>query len=215
MNREETSSLTQDDSAPQRLLTLPNVLSAVRFAGSFAMLGLAWYGSPRAFLVAYLLLTATDWLDGKIAIRWNQRSVFGARLDSLADVTMYAAVLAGCIVLRGATMMAEWPWIAAPVASYAAAQAVAWWKFGRFAAYHTRTAKTSWLFMVPAVIALVLDWTTWPLRLGALSVTIANLESIGITSVLPQWRADVIWIGRAVEIRRAERRSSNRPETAS
>ena len=196
------------DAEVQRLKTVwtvPNVLSLIRLVGSFGLLALAWLDAPISFFVAYLVLAATDWIDGKIAVRWNQRSVLGARLDSAADVTMYGAVLIGCLWLRWEIIVAEWPWIAVPVTLYFLDQVIAKVKFGQFVSYHTRTAKTSWLFMIAAVAGLMLADAAWPLRLATVSVTMANLESIWITFTLPDWHADVIWIGRAYEIRRQSR----------
>jgi peptide/nickel transport system permease protein len=77
------------------VLTVPNVLGALRFLGSpwLVLLGVA--GRETAFLVLFLALTFTDWLDGKLAGWLDQRSKIGPRLDSLADLTMYAALVLG------------------------------------------------------------------------------------------------------------------------
>ncbi len=182
--------------------TVPNILCLVRIAGSVILVAVAWLDSPPVFLAWYLFLAATDWLDGKLAIRWHQRTVIGARLDSFADVMLYAAVLAGMLILRGAVLLEEWPWIAAPIGTYVLSSAYGWWKFGKIPNYHTRSAKTSWLLMIGAIVGLLFDWSTWPLRIAMIGVTLTNLESIAITAILPQWQADVISVLKARRLAR-------------
>ncbi len=180
--------------------TVPNVLCLIRIAGSVVLLGIAWRELPRVFFAWYLFLAATDWLDGKLAVRWHQRTVIGARLDSLADVLLYGAVLFGMMILEGDTLLSEWPWIAGAVVSYLASSAYGYWKFGKIPNYHTRGAKTSWLLMIFALWAMLFQWSLWPLRMAMLGVTLTNLEAIAITTILPQWQADVISVFRARSI---------------
>lgn len=71
---------------------LPNAISAVRLVGGPALAYYLMAGSganPLKFaetLVGlFLVLVATDWLDGFLARRLNARTRFGAFLDPLAD----------------------------------------------------------------------------------------------------------------------------------
>ena len=73
----------------------------------------------------------TDWVDGKLAILLNQRSVFGARLDSWADAALYAALLLGAAMMRGATLGSELAWIIPAVATYLISTAADLWKYHR------------------------------------------------------------------------------------
>ena len=72
-----------------RLLTVPNFLCFIRLAGSFILIPIAWQGRNEVFLWLFIFLALTDWLDGKLAILLNQRTVLGARLDSWADTALY------------------------------------------------------------------------------------------------------------------------------
>src|SRR5438105_3304918 len=60
------------------LWTVPNVLSAARLVGSPFLVAAAWAGWPELCLGLFVLLWLSDWLDGKIAVRWNLRTAFGA-----------------------------------------------------------------------------------------------------------------------------------------
>jgi cardiolipin synthase len=70
----------------ERLLTVPNTLSALRLAGVPLFLWLLL--GPADDLLAVLVLALsglTDWLDGKLARLLNQSSRLGALLDPAVD----------------------------------------------------------------------------------------------------------------------------------
>jgi cardiolipin synthase len=186
----------ETDAAPEpqisnRLLTIPNLLCVIRLVGSFILIPIAWQGANEVFLWCFIFLAMTDWLDGKLAILLNQRTVFGARLDSWADAALNAALLFGVVTMYGATLRFELVWISAAVVSYLISTAAGFWKYKRWPSYHTRAAKTSWFFTAVAVIALFSDWALWPLRVAAVVVTLTNIEALLITIISPVWRVDV------------------------
>ena len=203
--RQSSGSDVQHDLPPSTFWTVPNILCVVRIVGSVLLVGIAWWDQPRLFFGGYLFLAATDWVDGKLAVRWHQRTVIGARLDSLADVMLYGAVLIGTLMLKGTVLLAEWPWITVAVGSYFASSLYGYAKFGKVPNYHTRGAKTSWLLMILAVGALLFDLAVWPLHIAMLGVTLTNLEAMAITTILPRWEADVISVfaARRLAARRA------------
>ena len=85
-----------------RVLTIPNALSAVRLAGVPVFLWLVL--GPRTataddWAVALLIVAgATDWLDGKIARALNQGSRLGQVLDPAADRLYIAATIVALAV---------------------------------------------------------------------------------------------------------------------
>jgi cardiolipin synthase len=79
---------------PDRLLTIPNLLSVLRLAGVPLFLYLLL--GPRADGWAILVLGIggfTDWLDGKLARLLGQYSRFGAMLDPAVDRLYILAAL--------------------------------------------------------------------------------------------------------------------------
>jgi cardiolipin synthase len=100
---------TDGEDLPDRVLTVPNLLSIIRLAGVPLFLWLLL--GPQADEWALLVLVAsgvTDWLDGKIA-RWlNQASRLGALLDPAAD-RLYTLATVIAFVLRD---IVPW-WVAA------------------------------------------------------------------------------------------------------
>lgn len=178
-----------------RLWTIPNILCFIRLGGAFVLLPIAWQGHNEVFLWTFLFLAMTDWFDGKLAILLNQRSIYGARLDSWADAALYAALLFGLLWLYHGVLLQESAWIGAALFSYTVSTLLGFWKYRRWPSYHTRAAKTSWFLTGCAVIALFLDWALWPLRLAAAAITVTNMEAIMITLISPHWRVDVtsVW----------------------
>jgi cardiolipin synthase len=90
-----------EDELPDRIWTIPNLLSFARLLGVPVFLWLILV--PQADVAAFVLLVvagASDWVDGYLARRLNQRSRLGVLLDPLADRLYIAATLLG-LALRG------------------------------------------------------------------------------------------------------------------
>lgn len=175
----------------RRLLTVPNALCLIRLLGSIALIPIALQERNETFLWLFLFLAATDWVDGKLAILLNQRSVLGARLDSWADAALYAAMLVGIVLLYGDALRAELPWVSLVILTYLVSTLAGFIKYRRWPSYHTRAAKTCWFLTLIGVIALFLDFALWPLRTAMIAVVLTNLEALAITAISPTWRADV------------------------
>jgi cardiolipin synthase len=98
-----------EQTGPDRIVTVPNLLSVLRLAGVPVFLWLLL--GPKADVIALIVLIAagfTDWLDGKLA-RWlHQTSRLGALLDPAADRLYIVATLVA-FVIRG---IVPW-WLAA------------------------------------------------------------------------------------------------------
>src|SRR5690606_6280207 len=81
-------------------LTIPNILSFVRLL-SVAVFGWLIVAGLDVWAVALLVVFgATDWLDGYLARRLNQRTALGARLDPVAD-RLYILMAIVALFLRG------------------------------------------------------------------------------------------------------------------
>ncbi|MGJ9412251.1 CDP-alcohol phosphatidyltransferase family protein [Aeromicrobium sp. CF4.19] len=80
----------------ERIVTIPNLLSIVRIILVPAFLWLVLV--PEADVLALCVLVVsgvTDYLDGKLARRFNQTSKIGAILDPVADRLFILAVVIG------------------------------------------------------------------------------------------------------------------------
>jgi cardiolipin synthase (CMP-forming) len=91
-----------DAASLDRVLTVPNIVTAVRLACVPVFLWLL-FGDHRQTDSAILLavLGATDWVDGYVARRWHQVSTLGKVLDPVADrILVGTAVIA--VIVHGA-----------------------------------------------------------------------------------------------------------------
>jgi cardiolipin synthase len=81
-----------------RVLTIPNALSLARLVGVPFFLWLVLNEHDAAAVAVLMVSGFTDWLDGKIARRWNQMSRVGQLLDPAADRLYILATLIGLTV---------------------------------------------------------------------------------------------------------------------
>ncbi|PJK30874.1 CDP-alcohol phosphatidyltransferase family protein [Minwuia thermotolerans] len=177
------------------MLTLPNLITIARIMGSGAMLWLAQAGAADLFLATFVLLALSDWVDGKLAVLRHERTVVGARMDSIADAVLYACLLVGMIWLEPGLARSEALLIAVVITSYGVAVAASLARFRRLPAYHTRAAKICWFLVSIGAVILLLDGPVWPARVAMIGVLLTNIEATAITFTLREWRTDVptIW----------------------
>ncbi|WP_067570837.1 CDP-alcohol phosphatidyltransferase family protein [Nocardia acidivorans] len=82
-----------------RILTVPNVLSAIRLIGVPVFLWLLLVRKADGWAFALLVASGfTDFLDGKLARLLDQSSKLGAILDPLVDRLYLLATLAGFLI---------------------------------------------------------------------------------------------------------------------
>jgi cardiolipin synthase (CMP-forming) len=85
------------DGPPDRIVTIPNALSAARLAGVpvflWLVLGLRSQAGDWWAVGVLIAAAASDWLDGKIARALNQQSRLGQLLDPAADRLYIVATL--------------------------------------------------------------------------------------------------------------------------
>ncbi|MBV9094514.1 MAG: CDP-alcohol phosphatidyltransferase family protein [Streptosporangiaceae bacterium] len=123
-------------SVSDRVLTIPNAISAARLAGVPVFLWLVL--GPRtaaadAWAVALLIAAGlSDWLDGKVARALNQSSRLGQVLDPAAD-RLYIAATVVALAVRA---IIPW-WLVAVLAARELAVAVALAVLRRRAGYGT------------------------------------------------------------------------------
>lgn len=89
----------EKNDSTDKILTIPNALTLVRFilvgVMAFVFLG----GNPIGAMVIYLVAAATDLVDGYIARKLNQISNVGKVMDPIADKLMTITALV-CMLLQ-------------------------------------------------------------------------------------------------------------------
>ncbi len=191
---EVASDPENDQPFRHRIVTIPNIICLIRFLGSIGMLWLAYANDARSFALVFTLMSLSDTIDGRLA-RWlNQRSDFGARLDSFVDSVLYACLFIGLFWLRWEILWAEAPWWILACLSYVLTTSFGLWKYGKIPSYHTYGAKTTQWLMLAGAMCLLLDFSVWPFRVAMLGTILTNMEAAAITWHLKEWRADVLTI---------------------
>ncbi|HUP81693.1 MAG TPA: CDP-alcohol phosphatidyltransferase family protein [Pirellula sp.] len=203
MKSNDTQADRDDSPMRDRILTIPNLICFFRLGGALSLIYFAITNKTLVFVAVFIALSLSDWIDGRLA-RWlNQRTNFGARLDSFADSILYGSLLFGMIWMRWEVLQHEAIWWITGLCSYALTTGAGLWKYGRIPSYHTNGAKISQWFILLGAVSLLLDYSTWPFRIAILAGTITNLEATAITWILPEWRADVLSIAHAGTIVRS------------
>lgn len=86
---------------PDRVWTVPNLLSMARLAGVPVFVWLVLGPKADGWAVGLLFgAAASDWLDGKIARAWHQESRLGQVLDPAAD-RLYIGAMLITLAIRG------------------------------------------------------------------------------------------------------------------
>lgn len=92
--------MSEPEVTTDRVLTVPNVLSALRLVGVPFFLWLILADHDGWALALLIVSSFTDYLDGKIARRWHLVSRVGQLLDPAADRLYILATLLG-LAIRG------------------------------------------------------------------------------------------------------------------
>jgi len=175
----------------EALVTIPNALSALRLVLAPVLLWLAWTGRENAFLVTLAVSLLSDLVDGWLARRFGQATALGTLLDSWGDLFTYVTVPLCAWWLWPDLIRQEGLWAAALVAAYVFPITLGYLKYGRLTAYHTYGAKLSAIVVGTSALVLFLGGPPEPFRAATAILVLAELEEIAITTILPEWHAEV------------------------
>jgi phosphatidylglycerophosphate synthase len=170
---------------------LPNLLSLFRLAMVPVLLWLAWQGHSTAFLLAFGVSLSSDLVDGWIARRTGSSSELGAKLDSWGDMSNYLALPVCAWWLWPERILAELAFVCVAGVAYLAPTLIGLLKFRRLTSYHTRAAKLCAIVMGAGLLIFLAFGWVWLFRIAVVLLVLEAVEEIAITTVLPEWRADV------------------------
>lgn len=184
-------------------MTLPNLLSTARIALAPGLLILAYVGEPVLFFWGVVLAFASDFADGWAARRLDQVSELGAQLDGWGDLSLYLTIPVAAWWL--------WPEVIAPeatavgiiLASYVATTLLGLLRYRRLECFHTWGGRISGAVLAVSALVLLAGGPTWPMRVAAAIVVLADLEEIAMQALLPTWRYDVPSLWHAMRQRRS------------
>jgi len=130
---------------------LPSIITLFRILLSISLLFVDLFST--GFVLIYLLCGLTDAMDGFIARRLKAESLLGARLDTVADIVMFAVILY-IFVPHVAFSRALVIWLLAILLVRLVSMALVYFKYHKFAMLHTVSNKMTGflLFFVPLAI---------------------------------------------------------------
>ena len=177
------------------LLTLPNLLTSVRFITAPIMLYLAWNDYGLAFMSVLAFAFLTDILDGLAARLTGQVTEFGTRLDTWADLATYLTIGFGSWWLWSDIVHREDLYLYAIITCYLVPAVLGMIKFGSYPSYHTWGVKVAAVFIGVSLYPLFLADIAWPLRLSVFIYALAAIEEVAITLCLDKLQSNVgtIW----------------------
>ena len=156
---------------------IPNSLTALRLLGGIALIFLPLPG--KAFLIVYCICGLTDLLDGFLARKLGTACSFGAKLDSVSDLTFYIVSMIRMIpFLR--RRLPGWIWyiVGFVLALRLTCYLVAAFRLHRFAAVHTIANKATGALVFGIGPMLQLPWLTPYCLIVAAVATYSTLEEL-------------------------------------
>ena len=183
-----------------------NAITLYRLIAALVLLILVFTNKQQPFKWLLAISFFTDSIDGILARKFKVASIFGARLDSMADDATMLAGIVGLLVFKKAFIVQELFLFILLVALYALQTALAVFRYGKVSSFHTYLAKIAALLQGSFLI-LIFFLPQWPLLLFycAASITILDLiEEIILVLVLPNWQTDVkglYWIKRKSKLK--------------
>ena len=172
-------------------LTVPNLISSIRFIAAPIMLWLAWNGYGVAFMAVLALSFLTDVLDGLAARLTGQMTQFGAMLDTWADLVTYITIGFCSWWLWSDIVHREDIYLYIILACFLIPALFSTIKFDTYVSYHTWGVKIAAASIGLSLYPLFLGGPAWPFRIAVFIYVVAALEEVAITLTLNKEQSNV------------------------
>ncbi|MFZ6012553.1 MAG: CDP-alcohol phosphatidyltransferase family protein [Bacteroidota bacterium] len=170
-----------------------NGITMYRLVSAPFLLLLAFTGEVIVFKWLIVLSFFTDAIDGPLARKFNVTSVFGSRLDSVADDATVLVSALGLWIIHPEFIRAEWVIIAALLFLLGIQTVAALVAYGKVTSFHTYMAKVSAVAQGVFFISFFFGYgPSYLLFLIAVTTTgIELIEEIALVIILPEWKTNV------------------------
>ncbi|HEX6892822.1 MAG TPA: CDP-alcohol phosphatidyltransferase family protein [Chryseolinea sp.] len=179
-----------------------NGLTLYRLASAPIILLLAMRGELTWIRWLIAVSFFTDAIDGPLSRKLNVTSVFGSRLDSVADDATVLVSTLGLWIIFPEFMREHWMFIAGLFALFAIQTVVALIIYKKTTSFHTYLAKAAAIAQALFFISIFFNFgPVYVLFFSAVTITAVELiEEIILVFILPKWEANVkglYWILRS------------------
>jgi phosphatidylglycerophosphate synthase len=172
---------------------LINAITFYRLAASAILLYLLATGQEMTFKWMLAVSFFTDAIDGFLARKFKAISVFGSRLDSLADDLTMAMAIVGIFVFHPSFIKQHLLLIAVLMGLFLIQLIIAFLRYGKPTSFHTYLAKLAAILQAVFLLSLFFYPAAGEVLfyLAAVATILDLLEEILMVYRLPTWRADV------------------------
>lgn len=148
-------------------------------------------GNEDIFIGVLITAFLADAIDGPIARYYHETSVQGARIDSIADFTVYCSLVVGVWILWPDIFSREFVYISIASLSILLPAITGLIRFRMFTSYHTWLVKFATVCIATTSVLLILGGPGWPFHIASLVSVVAGLEQITISLLLKRPQSDV------------------------
>ena len=170
-----------------------NSITMYRLVSAPILLVLAWRGYHDLFKWLVVLSFFTDAIDGPISRKYKVTSIFGARLDSVADDATVIISTIALWFINPDFLRDHWKGIALVVGVLAIQITAALVAYQKVTSFHTYLAKAAAVVQAMFFFAILFEFPMYvEIFYAAIGITIVQLiEEIIMIIVLPTWKSDV------------------------
>lgn len=170
-----------------------NAITLYRLVSAPFLILLILYHQIGLFKILLVVSFLTDLIDGFLARRFKTASVYGARIDSVADDLTIIAAITAMVIYKPEFIKEEIIVILELLVLYVLQTVLSLVRYGKISSFHTYTAKLAailqgifliFFFFLPEPVYLLFTITT--------IVTIIDLlEEIILVLLLPKWETNI------------------------
>jgi phosphatidylglycerophosphate synthase len=170
-----------------------NGITLYRLVSAPLLLLLAIRGELTWFRWLIAISFFTDAIDGPLSGKFKVTSVFGSRLDSVADDATVLVSTFGLWIIFPEFFKQNWMIIAGPFGLFGIQMVAALIAYKKVTSFHTYLAKTAAVAQGLFFISIFFDFSfVYFLFITSVAITALQLiEEIIIVIVLPKWEANV------------------------
>lgn len=170
-----------------------NGITLYRLFAAPLLLWLALNGQLQWFRWLLGLSFMTDAVDGFLSRKFKVASVFGAKLDSIADDATVLVATIALWFLRPEFVRVHWPVFIGLFTLFAIQNIAALIRYNRVTSFHTYLAKSAAVFQgfFFVMIFFSLGFSKIVFYTAAIVTGIQLIEEVILVFILPEWKANV------------------------
>ena len=175
----------------EKIFNVPNLISLYRLATFPLVLWLAYSGRQHLFAIFFCINLVTDILDGLIARILRQSTLLGARLDSIADVTLFVSAVYGIAIFKWGDMRPYSLVVYFAIGVYCLPYITAYLRFRKFPSLHLYSSKIG-AYALGAFFFVLFTWGFYAwIFFAAIAIGIGSwLEEVAVLLALQDLKAN-------------------------